>query len=172
MSAAGAVLLNPRDLVVLAAFTGAASAGLPCPSNEDFALMIGAATRGAAVNIIRKLRQCGLIAVEHIGRGRRVTILQTGAVTAPVQGKRRDLNLQLARQAETKARRRPVLPSLAALAEPLATVDREPCFRCGARGDFGCKHRPSPSGAHSAAGSFAVVPPLAAASASISLFHG
>lgn len=29
----------------------------------------------------------------------------------------------------------------------LVTVDRDPCFRCGTRGDLGCRHRP-PGVAH------------------------
>lgn len=171
--------LTAQDLVVLAALNGAANAGSSCPSNEDIMAMTNVASPASAAAILKKLQKRGLITVERIARARRVTIVETGRQTAAVTGRPRSkgagpnhrtaMAVYSARKQAERIRAEEA-DKLVALA--IASVEREPCFRCGVRGDVGCKHRPSRSGLRSAAGSPAAVLAPAAAGACVSLSHG
>lgn len=166
--------LRPQDERILAILTQAAAAGAVCPTNEQLADAIGAAEASQPATIMRKLRNRGVITVEQLGKHRQVTIVASGEATAEITGKRRDRVAELAKAAKTKAEGQPAQSTLAALVEPLPTVNREPCTWCGTRRDVGCKHHPIPSGPHAAAGSPAAgtSPSLPAVGASVSLFHG
>jgi hypothetical protein len=81
--------ISGQDMVVLAALTGAANAGLPCPSNDDILAMTGAASPSSSAAILKKLEKRGLITVERFTNSRRVTIIETGRRTAAVPGRSR-----------------------------------------------------------------------------------
>lgn len=76
--------LPPADALLLSTLTDAADRGVPCPTNEDLADMLGFGL-SAPPGIMRRLEMRGLIRVEKYQRERRVTIMSTGNKTAEVR---------------------------------------------------------------------------------------
>lgn len=120
--------LGPTCQDVLSAITQAAELGKPCPSNSDLAKVAKLSAKDSVNAVIRKLESMGLITVERVPLGRCITVAKTGKSTAPVK----------------RASERPKPAPLTA--RPLfvaQVVNRDPCFKCGVRGDIGCKHQPA-----------------------------
>lgn len=106
------------DSEAFAVVRAAAEAGEPCPSRQKIAARLGVSA-SCVDDRLRRLEAGGRITIV-----RRtplvVTIVATGQTTSLAPAKPTD--------------RPPVIvPEI---------VDREPCFRCGVRGDIGCQHRP------------------------------
>lgn len=89
---------------------------MPCPSNAQIAERMGLNGISCASEALTVLERLGLISIERRGNKRKVTITNGTPVERPV----------------TVA---------AKVAETLEYTDRDPCFLCGVRGDYGCKHR-------------------------------
>ncbi|WP_394658445.1 hypothetical protein [uncultured Novosphingobium sp.] len=163
-----------QDEIILAELTAIAAAGERCPANTELAKKISARGSFTVSRIFEKLEKRGLIEVERRNAARRIRIVATGDQTAPVTGKLyhdRDMSQFAAKQAQARAALKRPLPPLPEITEA-PDSPRDPCFRCGVRGDVGCKHRKIISGPHSAAGSPAAVALPAAAGVSVSPVHG
>lgn len=113
--------LAERSRAVLALLTAAAEAGAPCPRDRAIAAELGL-TAESARHAVHRLACDGVIAVQTDRNRRTIRILATGAVTAPTDLSRPD-------DADPPPR------------APLGPR-RDPCFRCGVRGDIGCVHQP------------------------------
>ena len=129
-----------QDLA-FAAIERAAAGGEPCPKNDEIAHIIGASSPATGARIVATLERRGLIRVERFGRGREVTIVASGKSTAGYPGTRRP-HFSLHRK-KGPSRSRAAAPQPVAALPPDAQVRvyRDPCFRCGVRGDIGCAHQ-------------------------------
>jgi DNA-binding MarR family transcriptional regulator len=63
----------------------AAERGAPAPTADDLQAACGCNSVSTTVNLVQRLEQRGLIAVERYQRSRRITITATGKATAPVK---------------------------------------------------------------------------------------
>jgi hypothetical protein len=124
-----------NDVRVLALITEAVEANKPCPSNPQLARAVGLRAASFGHRAIERLRQAGLITVEHGPCARVVTIVATGGRTAGEPGKQHWRGR--ASTGGFRRRAEPVGPPLSSLPPP---VHRDPCPRCGVRRDVGCSH--------------------------------
>ena len=150
-SGATSVLAVPeRVRTALRMLTAAANAGDPCPTNRELMEAIGAQTISGGANVVHFLEVAGIIRVTRFSCQRQITIVATGKSTAIV-GKPnrhwREAGVQPEREAERQTRRvRTGVEDQARTSKiDVATcppiLDRDPCFKCGARHDLGCVHR-------------------------------
>lgn len=117
------------ETTVLSALIRAADGGEPCPSNTQLVELTGVCGTCSIHRAILQLERKGLIRVERGSRTRVVAILASGKRTAPTLIERRSAH-------------RPRKPDFERLNLPIpAPVHRDPCARCGARGDVDCGHR-------------------------------
>lgn len=129
------------DDVAMKAIERAAATNAPCPQNEELAGLVGAASISTGARLIASLERKGLIKVTRFGCRREVTIVATGASTARVEGSRTPhFSLSRARRDSPMAEPMQAISHAAAQAEQ-PRVYRDPCFRCGVRGDIGCEHQ-------------------------------
>lgn len=89
---------------------------MPCPSNAQIAGCLGLTGNSSASEVLSALQYMGRISIERRGNRRKVTITNSAPIERPV----------------TVAPKVTVTPEY---------TDRDPCFLCGVRGDYGCKHR-------------------------------
>lgn len=73
------------EQIVYDALAAAADAGLPCPSNEDLAELLGGYALSAPPQIIDRLVRSGRVTVVRYHKEREVTIVATGLSTAPAR---------------------------------------------------------------------------------------
>lgn len=76
------VELSPQAKVILATLKGAATAGRLCPTNDELRELIRSASNSTVHKAMDALEAAGIISVERIGKGRVVTIIETGNRTA------------------------------------------------------------------------------------------
>lgn len=104
----------------------AALAQQPCPTNFDLAAQLDCNPK-TAIQLVARLKDKGMIAVEPTTHGRVVEIVARGIRTAPTVTKRR-----VVREREDYIVRRPAA----------ILTSHTPCFRCGARPDAcACSYR-------------------------------
>ncbi|RYG88020.1 MAG: hypothetical protein EON59_05650 [Alphaproteobacteria bacterium] len=137
--------LSVIDAQIMRALERAADNGLACPTNSEICAIIGAASTTAGVNALARLQRAGHIRVERFQIARRVTIAATGKATFVAPGYDvphwRDRDAQYCKP-------KPVSKRLCGIrseprqieAEIPRPVFRDPCPRCGIRGDIGCEH--------------------------------
>lgn len=137
------------DDVVFNAIERAARLGQRCPSNSDLAAAIGAKSPSGAVPVLARLVRRGALVVHSGNNARVVDIPSLGIGTAgllPAQHWRERRGQSLAvheRPAEVEEQPRPLPRPRQAKPTPAfvpPVVRRDPCPRCGVRGDIGCKH--------------------------------
>lgn len=112
-------MLCAKDEQVFRQVVKAARAGKACPTNFKLADMLGWSTPSTASEALHRLERSGLVQVERHSTTRIVTIVETGeSTTRPIPKARRY------HKAEHK------------VVNPPEPVKRDPCFRCGVRGDL------------------------------------
>lgn len=74
-----------RIVIVMKMLTDAANKGEACPRNDAIIRKIGAKSVARGADIMAKLERMGLISIERASDSRCVTILSTGAQTAPLR---------------------------------------------------------------------------------------
>ncbi len=116
------VAVPERVKRVMAMLNRAADAGLRCPTNEEIATAIGAASVSAGANAIALLETMGMIEVERFHQGRRVTVLSTGRATEKVRGPRVQHLAGHKRGSDPIIPQRPDEETLAAFADALAEI--------------------------------------------------
>lgn len=133
------VVRSAREAIVLAALIEAAAAGEPCPDNKTLAGLTGSKSSSGATDMIMALAARGLLKLERVSGARRVTIVATGQSTAALPAGR-SAKLGGARRKYDKR----LVDGSPDVGERLAhrPPERDPCFRCGVRGDVGCRHQP------------------------------
>lgn len=137
--------MTSRDDIVLGLIAAAAERGRLCPSNNDIADACGLARANDGSKVLQRLEKSGLIRVERGSHSRVVTIVASGLRTA---GEVKNLHWRF--RPENAHRRHLVYRAAGwkapskAISEPApvpgSRVDRDPCPRCGVRGDIGCEH--------------------------------
>lgn len=129
--------------IVYDALVKAALAGEACPSNSDLCTLVGSSTVSTPAQAISLMAKAGRLRVTHCSNGREIHIIEHDVT---IVSKTRITMLR-------KAALAPSGPAGGAPAERLpAIVDRDPCFRCGVRGDIGCEHTLAWARSDSAAG--------------------
>ncbi len=116
----------------------AARAGAPCPTNTELMDILDLSSVTEANPLLDRLEAGRMIRVEHTGNRRRVTVLALGLSTGwtvYARGRPR-LFVGTAGPGETA---RPIEGFRGDL-PPERYLDRDPCPRCGVRGDLGCAH--------------------------------
>lgn len=131
--------LSANAKAVMAMLERAVEAGYPCPSNYEIAAALGAGSISIGPAVLDQLARAGLISIERGQRTRVVTVIANGKRTAGVIG----LKHWRDRPENSHRRRigygvRPAKPE--APVELPVRVYRDPCQRCGTRGDIGCRH--------------------------------
>jgi DNA-binding transcriptional regulator YhcF (GntR family) len=140
---------HPRQ-IIMRMLANAASYGKPCPTNAEIASAIGMKGTATAAGWIAKLEAEGRIEVARGHNARVVTILHSGQRTAGVVEKTHwrlvdDAKAQKAAEKTRRSKSQITAKTLPA-AVPLTRVYREPCPKCGVRGDIGCAHSIAPWG--------------------------
>lgn len=85
-----ALTAQQKEVRLYAELTRCAELGLPCPTADDLACLIGEEDGGAistTVLVMQRLEKQGLIHVERYQRSRVVTIMATGKKTAEPKNK-------------------------------------------------------------------------------------
>ncbi len=147
------------DNRVFDALVRAASEGVRCPGNDELALVAGFHGSATSSASLKRLEAAGKIAVERGNCSRVVTIIATGKKTAGVvsaphwrdRAKASTIVAEVSVEADRSSRRREAAKRLSVAARMSADpaegltprVYREPCVRCGVRGDIGCRHTAS-----------------------------
>lgn len=143
------------DDVVFNAIEHAARVGRRCPTNSELASMMGARSPAAPVAVLARLARAGRIRVISGNNTRVVDIPEMGIGTAglmPQQHWRerrgQTLVTHLGQPDAIEAIELPIARQDVARvkAEVPQAVSRDPCPRCGARGDFPCGHAPVSGG--------------------------
>lgn len=140
------------DDAIYNALVDAARAGRRCPTNFELAGLIGSKSIATPVRVMARLSRAGKIVVNSGNSARVVDIPAFGIGTAgmlpsPHWRVRRGQRLQTherPRHGEVgPAQRRSgePRPKLTAAEIRARVVSRDPCPRCGVRGDIGCPHR-------------------------------
>lgn len=138
--------LNVRERDVFDMVAQAAASSARCPSNIELCNALDLAAPNYACKLIANLERKGWIEVERFQTSRCVTILSTGQQTAggggnPHWRQQRPGFYRKPRQSAAVAAGTAPKPHVgrAEVALP-PVVHRDPCFRCGTRGDVGCRH--------------------------------
>ncbi|MFA7604518.1 MAG: MarR family winged helix-turn-helix transcriptional regulator [Novosphingobium sp.] len=137
--------LSPSEGAIYHRLVLAAERGQPCPRNSQICDDLGMLSSATVSAMIGAIEMKGWIRVERGNCRRVVTIVETGARTA---GKVNDRHWRL--RPQSSAPRQPATARARASAKaedtgpppPAPIASREPCFRCGVRGDIGCRHQP------------------------------
>jgi len=140
--------LTARQRVVLGLIEQAAIVGRYCPTNDEIADAMNASSGSYAGLVIGELETLGVIHVTRFHKLREVEIVATRARTRTVEpgAQATPRGLRPARAYGHRSGDGDGDVSLFRGPPPDAQlVDRDPCWRCGARGDAGCRHQP-PSG--------------------------
>ncbi|PZQ55280.1 MAG: hypothetical protein DI555_07995 [Novosphingobium pentaromativorans] len=135
--------LSDRATKLLELLTRCAAEGRAAPSNADLTAFLQLDRANTVPRIMQRLEERGLIVVERYSCSRIVTIVATGQRTAGVPGTPHWMDANRAARAEKKPKSdpAPVVRSPVIRSQPHAvSVDRDPCPRCGVRGDIGCRH--------------------------------
>jgi len=114
------------DLLVKAAL-----AGEPCPSNATLCEALDASSVSTPAHAISRMAKAGRLRVKHCSNGREVYLV--------------DLDVTIVSKTRVLTRKRNDRPAAGAPEMPMPSqslVSRDPCFRCGVRGDIGCEHTP------------------------------
>jgi hypothetical protein len=130
--------------VALALIEAAAEAGEQAPSNDAIAEAIGAASVQSAIRVVHHLAERGLITVRRFHAARQITIVRTGKATRAPIGQ----TVHWRDRPDYRPKPRPKVPvphSAGRVGDepPLPAImppRRDPCPRCGVRGDHGCRH--------------------------------
>ena len=109
------------------ALAAAARIKAPCPTNYQLADLIQASSPSSLSEHLKYLEGDGLIEVIRSGGNRYVIITATGEQTTWT-------DIRAARQLSHSDRKDPAM---------MPKVERDPCFKCGARGDHPCRHKPA-----------------------------
>lgn len=129
--------------IVYDALVKAALAGETCPSNSDLCTLVGSKTVSTPAHAISRMAKAGRLRVTHCNNGREIHIVE------------HDVTI-ISRTRLEMIKRGTLVPGAQRDAVPAeqvpAIVDRDPCFRCGVRGDIGCEHTPAWARSDSAAG--------------------
>lgn len=136
--------MSPNQERVFLMLCRAAEDGEACPTNHHIAAALDASSPSRGPALLNQLTKLGFISVERGACNRVVTILETGKKTA---GEVRQSHWRF--RPENWHRRhilytapvcRRTNPEIVAdkMAQP--RVSRDPCTRCGIRGDIGCEH--------------------------------
>lgn len=120
--------------IIYDALLRAARDGKACPSNSDLCRLIGATSISTPAHAIARMEKAGKLRVTHEGNGREIHIVELGVTIVS-----KTWATTTTRERETAEFQR----TLARLTPPPAPVYRDPCFRCGVRGDIGCEHMPA-----------------------------
>lgn len=143
------------EQIVFNAIEQAARNERRCPSNTVLANLIGAKSPTTAVRVLAKLTACGKIVVHSGHCSRVVDIPELGIGTAgplpqkhwrEVRGQTLSTNIHSERPVERAAIQRPLRAPPTPKLEQRLSVSRDPCPRCGARGDVDCGHPRPASG--------------------------
>lgn len=141
-----------QEAIVMTALAGAVSSNLPCPSNNELAGLLDAASVSTPVNVLARLQKKGLIEIERFATSRIVTICATGKSTAGDRSKAAHWRVTGAKnpgaytgkaRGDSSVRTVVRRPSIRDDALP-PSVSRDPCPRCGIRSDIGCQHVRAP----------------------------
>jgi hypothetical protein len=114
------------DLLVKAAL-----AGDVCPSNLTLCEALGATSVSTPAHAIARMAKAGRLRVKHCSNGREIYLI--------------DLDITIVSKKRVFTRKRNDRPAAVAADRPIPSeslVSRDPCFRCGVRGDIGCEHTP------------------------------
>jgi len=114
------------DLLVKAAL-----AGVVCPSNLTLCEALGATSVSTPAHAIARMAKAGRLRVKHCSNGREIYLV--------------DLDITIVSKKRVFTRKRNDRPAAVAADKPMPSgsiVSRDPCFRCGVRGDVGCEHTP------------------------------
>jgi hypothetical protein len=114
------------DLLVKAAL-----AGDVCPSNATLCEALGATSVSTPAHAIARMAKAGRLRVKHCSNGREIYLV--------------DLDVTIISKKRVFTRKRNDRPAAVAADKPMPSeslVSRDPCFRCGVRGDIGCEHTP------------------------------
>lgn len=145
--------MTPEEQKILEIVTAAANAGEPCPTNSKLADMMHFKSHSGPLGLLQRLQSRGLITLERFQVERRVTINATGRRTKVYNTQPHWRDIENYKAAGDKfppmprARtsrgcpRNVVKPAMET--EILERVSRDPCFRCGTRGDVGCDCPPA-----------------------------
>lgn len=129
--------MTPTQSLVLKMLEDAASRGMPCPTNQEIADMLDVNSVSSASHMLKRLEADGKIIIDKFQASRVVKIIATGEVTAMPKNQTPHWR-QIPFKPRTKCvRSENPLP----LEEPINMVRRDPCWRCGVRGDIGCEHQ-------------------------------
>lgn len=131
-------IIVTRCSAALEAIEQAAENNLPCPTNEELALVLGGRAN-TACEALQRLESQGVITVERFTRYRIVTICETGKQTAAPTGPFMP-STGIAEHRLIAERRLALIAERDRLADQLRT-HRDPCPMCGVRADYGCKHQ-------------------------------
>ena len=142
---------------VLTALSRAAAEGLVCPGNDALAGLSGVIGSATASGSVKRLERAGRIIVERGNNSRVVTIVATGKKTAgtisaphwraraagavvadevKAEADRASRRREAAKRSSVAARMKGDDPEILPPA-----LYREPCVRCGVRGDIGCRRQ-------------------------------
>jgi len=114
------------DLLVKAAL-----AGDVCPSNATLCEALGATSVSTPAHAIARMAKAGRLRVKHCSNCREIYLV--------------DFDITIVSKKRVFTRKRNDRPAAVAAGMPMPSaslVSRDPCFRCGVRGDIGCEHTP------------------------------
>lgn len=120
--------------IIYDALVRAARAGEACPSNTELCRLVGATSVATPAHSIARMAKAGKLKVTHESNGREIYIVELDVtIVSKMRTKNRTRERDTAQAERTAARTLP----------PPSPVRRDPCFRCGVRGDIGCEHVPA-----------------------------
>lgn len=140
------------DDVIYNALVEAARRGRRCPTNGELAHLIGAQSASTSVTVLARLSRAGKVIV-YSGNNQRVVdipafgIGTVGLMPGTHWRERRGQPLTThARPSREEPTPEPIerdvaAKKLTALEIEERVVSRDPCPKCGVRGDIGCKHQ-------------------------------
>ncbi len=119
--------------IIYDALVRAARAGDPCPSNTELCRLVGATSVATPAHAISRMAKAGRLKVTHASNGREIHLTE---LDITIVSKMRTMNRTREKEAAQAER------TAARAVPPPPPVYRDPCFRCGVRGDIGCEHQP------------------------------
>jgi hypothetical protein len=135
--------LDASSASVFAMIERAAMLGERCPSNFAIMAAIGAGSPSAGPKVLERLVRRGLIEVQRGNNSRVVTIVASGKRTAGIikapHWRERDPGIK-----RIVRRNHQYLPPIHDETPLGSVVHRDPCPRCGVRGDLTCAHSKAP----------------------------